>query len=176
VEKLKTQMDIVTGLMQRNNNCMMRNLVLISTTLFFLSCNQPTVFEEYKSFQNQEWNTDSIVKFEYFINDTITKHKCILKIRHSVDYEFQNLFLFIYSDLSKDTLELLIADKKGNWIGNGVGDIREIEIIFENEKTYKKKEKQIFMIEQAMRYGSKNNINNLKYIEAVGLTIIKENE
>ena len=169
-------MEIVTDLIQRKNNYMLRNLVLISTTLFFLSCNQYTVFEEYKSFQNQEWNTDSIIKFEYFINDTITNHKCILKIRHSVDYEFQNLFLFIYFDLSKDTLELLIADKKGKWTGNGVGDIREVEIILENEKIYKKKEKQTFMIEQAMRYGSNNNINNLKCIEAVGLAIIKENE
>ena len=153
----------------------MRNLFLISATIF-LSCNQPTVFEEYKTFQNQEWNADSIVKFEYFINDTIIKHKAILKIRHGVGYEFQNLFLFVYSNLSKDTLELLITDKKGKWTGNGVGDIREIEIILENEKTYKNKEKQTFMIEQAMRYGSKNKINNLKYIEAVGLTIIKENE
>ncbi|MDC0204863.1 gliding motility lipoprotein GldH [Flavobacteriales bacterium] len=162
--------------MQRDNNYMTRNFVLISTIFMFVSCDNSIVFEKYKSFQNQEWNADSLVKFEYFINDTISKHKCSLKIRNSVDYKFQNLFLFIYSDLSKDTVELLLADKKGKWIGNGVGDIREVEIILENEKVYTNKGKHTFMIEQAMRYGSNNNISNLKHIEAVGVTIIKENE
>ena len=176
MEKLKIQMEIVTDLMQRKNNYMMQNLVLIGIIFMFISCDNSIVFEKYKSFQNQEWNTDSLVKFEYFINDTITKHKCILKIRHSVDYDFQNLFLFIYSDLSKDTTELLLADKKGKWIGNGVGDIREVEIILENEKVYTNKGKHTFMIEQAMRYGSNNKISNLQHIEAVGVTIIKENE
>jgi len=155
---------------------MTRNLFLISIVLTFLSCNQTTVFEGYKSFKNQEWNTDSLVKFDYFINDTITKHKLILKIRHSVDYEFQNLFLFIYSGSSKDTVELLIADNKGKWLGKGIGDIREVEIVIENEKTYNKKENQTFTIEQATRYGLNPKIKNLKYIDAVGVTVIKENE
>ena len=154
----------------------MRTLVLISITLTFFSCNPTTVFDGDKSFKNQEWNTDSLVTFDYFINDTITKHKLILKIRHSVDYEFQNLFLFIYSGSSKDTIELLIADNRGKWLGNGVGDIREVEIVIENEKIYNKKENQTITIEQAMRYGSNEKINNLKYIYAVGLNIIKENE
>ena len=112
MEKLKIQMEIVMDLMQRKNNYMMQNLVLIGIIFMFISCDNSIVFEKYKSFQNQEWNTDSLVKFEYFINDTITKHKCILKIRHSVDYDFQNLFLFIYSDLSKDTVELLRSTTK----------------------------------------------------------------
>jgi len=155
---------------------MARNLVLIIITLLFFSCNTDTVFEDYKNFPNQEWHTDSLVKFEYFVEDTIKKHKIILKIRHTVDYEFQNLFLFFYSNFSKDTIELLITDKQGKWIGNGVGDIREVEIIFEDEKSYIKKEKQTFMIEQAMRYGPNNSIIKLNYIDAVGLSITKENE
>ena len=87
-----------------------------------------------------------------------------------------NLFLFIYSGSSKDTVELLIADNKGKWLGKGIGDIREVEIVIENEKTYNKKENQTFTIEQATRYGLNPKIKNLKYIDAVGVTVIKENE
>ena len=77
-------MEIVMALMQKDNNYMIRNFVLISTIFMFVSCDNSIVFEKYKSFQNQEWNADSLVKFEYFINDTISKHKCSLKIRNSV--------------------------------------------------------------------------------------------
>ena len=155
---------------------MTRKLFLIIIAITFISCNKTTVFEEYKGFKNQQWNTDSLVKFKYLITDTITPHKLILKIRHSIDYEFQNLFLFIYSESSKDTIELLIADNRGKWLGNGIGDIREVEIIIENKKIYKHKEHQSLTIEQAMRYGSNPAIKNLKYIDAVGVTVIRENE
>ena len=70
---------------------MIRGLGLIKIIFFFLltSCNQHIVFEKYQTFKNQEWDTDSLIKFEYLINDTITPHTYILKIRHTVDYEFQ---------------------------------------------------------------------------------------
>jgi gliding motility-associated lipoprotein GldH len=140
----------------------------------FSSCDNITVFEEYKSFENQEWNTDSLVNFDYSITDTISTYKIILNLRHSVDYEYQNLFLFVTSEASRDTIELLLADKSGRWLGSGIGDIREFTLILIDDKIYPKQESKTVTIEQAMRYGSTEKIINLKFIDAIGIRVVKK--
>ena len=152
----------------------MRNLFLIGTIVIFISCDNSIVFEKYKSFENQEWNTDSLVSFDYTITDTISTYKLVLNVRYGVEYEYQNLFLFINSEFSRDTIELLLADKSGKWLGSGVGDIREIKSLLAVEKTYPKKENNTINIEQAMRYGAAEKIKNLKFIDAIGISVIKE--
>ena len=152
----------------------MRNLFLIGTIVIFISCDNSIVFEKYKSFENQEWNTDSLVSFDYTITDTISTYKLVLNVRHGVEYEYQNLFLFVKSDSSTDTIELLLADKSGKWLGSGIGDIREIKSLFAVEKMYLKKDNNTIKIEQAMRYGSAEKITNLKFIDAIGISIVKE--
>ena len=152
----------------------MRNLFLIGTIVIFISCDSSIVFEKYKSFENQEWNTDKVLSFDYTITDTISTYKLVLKVRHSVEYEYQNLFLFVTSDSLRDTIEVVLADKSGRWLGSGVGDIREIKSLLAIEKTYFKKENKTIKIEQAMRYGAAEKIKNLKFIDAIGISIVKE--
>tara|TARA_B110000459_G_scaffold49146_1_gene54828 strand:+ start:582 stop:1046 length:465 start_codon:yes stop_codon:yes gene_type:complete len=154
---------------------MTRTLVLIATIVMFISCDRSIVFEEYKSFENQNWNTDSVVFFNYAITDTISKNIVKIKLRHTVEYEFQNLFLFIETDLN-DTIELMLANKEGMWLGSGIGDVREFEFEYQNAKLFSKKGSYSFKIEQAMRYGVAEKIQVLNNVLAVGLSIEKQNE
>jgi len=153
----------------------MRILFLIGTIVIFISCDSSIVFEEYKSFENQKWNTDSIVLFNYFTTDTTSKNIIKIKLRHTVEYEFQNLFLFIKAE-KKDTIEIQLANKEGRWIGKGVGDIRTVEFVYKNKEVFSKKGDFIIEIEQAMRYGDFERIQQLKNIEAIGLSIEKQND
>ena len=116
---------------------MIKKFALIVFLGVLFSCGPPPILNEYISLENQEWHTDSLLKFEYFITDSIIKHKCILKIRHTVEYEFQNLYLFISSESNKDTVEVLMAEKNGRWVGKGIGSIREVEIILNTNKQKK---------------------------------------
>tara|TARA_B100000795_G_C22613043_1_gene365852 strand:- start:26 stop:490 length:465 start_codon:yes stop_codon:yes gene_type:complete len=143
--------------------------------LFFISCNSATVFNDYKTFSNQEWNADSLVQFKYSISDTVSENQIIIKVRHTVDYEFQNLFVFVKSEQT-DTIELLLADKSGKWLGNGIGDVREVVIAYELDKKFKKKGEYTLEVEQAMRYGKLEKIQQLKHINAIGLSIVKQDE
>jgi len=155
----------------------MRNLFLSAVLLTYISCDIKTAHEEYKTFPKTEWHTDSVVKFNYFIQDTISRYDVILQIRHSVNYEYQNLFLFLDNGSSKDTIELLLADKNGDWFGRGIGDVREIEINYQTDKKYNKKGKYNFTLEQAMRYGDEEKSIILKNIYSIGVCVIKkENE
>ena len=113
--------------------------------------------------------------FNYSVADTTTKNTVIIKLRHTVDYEFQNLFLFITTDVM-DTVELMLANKEGKWLGNGVCDVREFEFKYSNEKLFSKKGVYPFKIEQAMRYGLAGKIQVLNNILSVGISIKKQDE
>ena len=153
----------------------MRTLALIGTIVMFISCDSSVVFEEYKSFENQKWNTDSAAFFNYPIIDTTSRNTVKIKLRHTVEYEFQNLFLFIETDVM-DTVELILANKQGMWFGSGIGDVREFEFEYQNAKLFSKKGNYSFKIEQAMRYGVTEKIQVLNNVLDVGLSIEKQNE
>ena len=153
----------------------MRTLVLIGTIVMFISCNNNIVFEDYSAFKNHTWNADSSVVFSYFITDTICKNQIVIKVRHTTDYEFQNLFLFVKAEKT-DTLELLLASKKGKWLGKGIGDVREVEVAYRKDKVFAKKGDFTFEIEQAMRYGKLEKIQHLKNIKAIGLSVQKQDD
>jgi len=154
---------------------MIRTLAFIGTIVMFISCDSSIVFEEYKSFENQKWNTDSAAFFNYSISDTINKNTIKIKLRHTVEYEFQNLFLFIETDVM-DTVELMLANKDGMWLGSGIGDVREFKFDYQNGKLFSKKGIYSFKIEQAMRYGLAEKIQILNNVLSVGLSIEKQNE
>ena len=153
----------------------MRTLVLIGTIAMFISCNNNVVFDDYKTFENQIWNSDSSVVFGYSASDTIYTHKLVIKVRHTTDYEFQNLFLFIKTEKT-DTLELLLANKEGKWLGKGIGDVREVEFVYRKDKVFPRKGNFTFEIEQAIRYGELETIQHLNNIKAIGLSIQKQDD
>ena len=152
---------------------MIRTLAFIGTIVMFISCDSSIVFEEYKSFENQKWNTDSAAFFNYATSDTTSKNTIKIKLRHTVEYEFQNLFLFIETDVM-DTVELMLANKEGMWLGSGIGDVREFEFEYQNAKLFSKKGNYSFKIEQAMRYGMAEKIQILNNVLAVGISIEKK--
>ena len=152
---------------------MIRTLAFIGTIVMFISCDSSIVFEEYKSFENQKWNTDSVAFFNYANSDTTSKNTIKIKLRHTVEYEFQNLFLFIETDVM-DTVELMLANKEGMWLGSGIGDVREFEFEYQNAKLFSKKGYYSFKIEQAMRYGMAEKIQILNNVLAVGISIEKQ--
>ena len=105
----------------------------------------------------------------------LRQNQIVIKVRHTTNYEFQNLFLFVKAEKT-DTLELLLANKEGKWLGNGIGDIREVEFVYRKDKVFAKKGDFTFEIEQAMRYGELEKIQHLNNIKAIGLSIQKQDD
>ena len=152
----------------------MIRIVLISLfTVLFFSCSTKKSHEKYHHFSDQSWCTDSIVSFEFNHLDTTKNYNLWLNIRHTVNYQFQNLFVFTYLENKKDTIELKLANKQGKWFGSGLSHIREYNCLI--QKNYKPIQTFEIKIEQAMRYGGKRKIESLKHITAVGVQLT-ENE
>ena len=140
--------------------------------LFLTSCNINDN-SSYKVFEEDCWHADSIITLNHNVVDTITKQNLYLKIRHTTDFEYQNIFLFVDFQEKRDTIEITLSEKNGKWLGSGFGDIKEVEYCFAKETIFNSKKTSKVTVEQAMRYGDQPVITNLKEIIALGINIKK---
>ena len=148
-------------------------ILLFFLVVGFVSCQNENKKEVYHSFNNNTWNTDSIVSFELDNIDTTSSHDLYLMVRHTTNFKFQNLFLFTNFENQQDTLELLLSEKSGRWLGKGFGEIKELKIKIKENVNFKENQNQIFSVEQAMRYEDLEKIINLTEIVAVGIGLYK---
>ena len=148
-------------------------MLLFFLVVGFVSCQNENKKEVYHSFNNNTWNTDSIVSFELDNIDTTSSHDLYLMVRHTTNFKFQNLFLFTNFENQQDTLELFLSEKSGRWLGKGFGEIKELKIRIKENVNFKENQDQIFSVEQAMRYEDLEKIINLTEIVAVGIGLYK---
>ena len=150
------------------------NCSLFLCVITLISCENNT-YENYHSFHHNGWISDSIVYFKYTITDTTRRYDLSLNVRHTVNYEFQNLFIFLEED-TRDTIEISLANKRGKWLGRGISDVREFKYTIENQRVFTKKGTYELSVEQAMRYGELHKIERLEHILDIGLIVSENNE
>ena len=148
-------------------------VLLLFLAVSFVTCQNDNKKESYHSFNNNTWNTDSIVSFEFDNIDTTNPHDMYLMVRHTTSYKFQNLFLFTNFENQEDTLEVFLSEKSGKWLGKGFGETKELKIKIKDNVNFKENQDQKFSVEQAMRYEGLEKIINLTEIVAVGIGLYK---
>ena len=120
------------------------------------SCDRNRILEENIPIPEGQWNSRNHVIFNVDIQTTTDPCNVYLNLRNTPDYPFSNLFLFMtthYPDgtRSADTLELLLADYQGRWLGKGMGSIRFNRFLLKKNVHFPMKGKYRFEFEQAMR-------------------------
>ena len=148
-------------------------IIFVFLSLFLLVCCNTNTESSYSVFEEDSWHADSIITLSHSVVDTITKQNLYLKIRHTTDFEYQNIFLFVDFQQKRDTIEVTLSEKNGKWLGSGFGDIKEVEYCFAKEVIFNSKKTSNVTFEQAMRYGDQPVITNLKGIIALGINIKK---
>jgi gliding motility-associated lipoprotein GldH len=73
------------------------------------------------------WHADSIANFKVEVTDTISDYAVYIKLRHNHNYPFRNIWFFrtITSERGveyADTINYVLADDMGKWLGKGIGD------------------------------------------------------
>ena len=138
--------------MTKNNLLIFITGILLSIT----SCNEKRIFEQYEEIDDAVWHADSIITFSANIKDTVNPYDLFVHIRNSGKYSYSNLYLFITIKFPKtgsihDTLECILADKKGKWLGKGFGGVWNNPIPYKKAIRFPRKGIYTFTIEQAMR-------------------------
>ena len=155
----------------------MKKIVILSLSLslclfIITSCDPNRIYEEYIEIPDGIWNRYNMVKFSVNVSDTLTPHNVYVNIRNTGLYTKSNLFLFITitspdGTSIRDTFECILADEKGRWLGKGLGDIVDNQILYKKNVLFPNPGTYTFEYEQAMR------IENLPFIMDVGLRVEK---
>lgn len=150
--------------------------------LCLASCNGNLVFSEYQSVKNGQWDIGQTPVFEFSQMDASQAHHMFINIRNDNTFQFSNLFLITeleYPDGTtyKDTLEYKMAEPSGEWLGKGLGSIKENKlwyrenIVFPDSGVYK------LRVAHAMRKnGEVEGLHILDGVTDVGLEIEKSTQ
>ena len=95
-----------------------------------------------------------------------------VNVRNADGFPYRDIFLFIKTTspdgkIYNDTLDCILADEQGKWLGDGMGDIYDNQIPFKRNAHFPIKGKYVFEIQQGMR------TDNLPLIMDVGIRIEK---
>lgn len=140
--------------------------------IFFASCDSKRIYEKNIEIIGNTWDDSQKIKFEVAVTDTVSGNNVFINLRHAGFYPYSNLFIFIKTTfpngkVTRDTAECILADDKGKWFGEGLGDLWDARILFKRNVRFSQSGTYIFEYEQAMR------IEKLPGVMDVGLRIEK---
>ncbi len=147
-------------------------LIFASLIILLSSCDKKAIYDNTKTISEGVWNVNDPVIFEVPVKDTMAVYNFYLNIRHSTDYKFANIYFFvtsIYPDgkMARDTVECILADRQGKWLGKGISNIRDDQILLRRGLRFPESGTYTFEFEQAMRQ------KELPGIKDIGLRIEK---
>ena len=147
--------------------------LLLVVSAVFISCDRKRVFEENKVIPEGTWKVHEKFSFAVPIDDLISRYQVFINVRNAPEYPYSNLYVFLNTfipdgKMSRDTIELTLADYDGRWLGSGMGSVKFSRFLLKNNVQFPEKGTYRFEIEQAMR------VNDLKGIRDFGLRIEKQ--
>jgi len=148
-------------------------VIFAAVALFLVSCDRDVMFEQNIRIPESVWNLQDSLSFSVEISDTVSLHNMYVNIRNTTDYPFSNFFMFLdirFPDgqLIRDTLEMELADRTGNWTGRGMGHIKANRFLFRTGVWFPQIGTYTLTMQQAMR------IDALPGVSDIGLRITKE--
>ncbi len=122
---------------------------------------------------NKPWKSSQPVSFEFNIQDTISPYSFYINVRNNMDYDFSNIYFFVTTTFpdgttGRDTVECILANVRGKWLGSGMGNIKESSHLIREDLVFPASGKYQMQLEQAMRE------EKLDGIEDVGIKIVKK--
>lgn len=147
--------------------------LIFGFTIVISSCNTAMIYNQTEDIEGT-WNRYDSAVFHVPIEDTAALYNFYINIRNNNDYRYSNLYVFFHSifpngNKTHDTLEFILADKRGKWLGKGIGEIKENNILIRKNMRFPVQGEYTFKIEQGMRS------DDLKGIEDIGISIEKSN-
>jgi gliding motility-associated lipoprotein GldH len=134
--------------------------VIPCAVLLLAGCDGDIVHQSDMPVEGAAWDRAWKPAFAVDITDTISAHNVFIDIRHTGDYPYSDLYLFITATgpglpTTRDTVECLLADPTGKWYGKGQGfifaDRVEAEVLYQVNRRFPRKGRYTFQLEQAMR-------------------------
>lgn len=147
---------------------MSRTIGLFLCLLWLYSCSSDEV---YMASVDNTWAKNEAKKIDFHINDAQSAKNLIFVIRNNNEYPYSNLFLIstLKDEQQKvikiDTMQYLLAKPNGEWLGSGMGSVKEIWVQYKNDYIFPKNGQYHLEIKHGMR------TEKLQGIEDIGIKI-----
>jgi gliding motility-associated lipoprotein GldH len=146
--------------------------IILTIALFHFSCDKNRVFEQNITVEGGSWAMDNIAVFNFEIADTSAEYNILINLRNRSDYPYSNIYLFLQliapdGKTASDTLNCLLADEKGQWLGKSAGNIWDNRIPYKWGVKFPMQGNYQIKYMQAMRH------EKLEAITDVGLRVEK---
>lgn len=140
--------------------------LIIIILAFYASCDKSRVFDEYRAMPEEQWHMDSLKHFKFHIEDSLAIYNMFINIRNTGQYEFSNLIVFVKTTLPgkltlKDTVNCILADEKGDWLGSGFGSIWTNKIPYKTKFRFPRKGEYGVDIQHGMRKAKLHGISDV---------------
>ncbi len=153
-----------------------RFFVLMSFILG-ISCNENIYYTQYSQLNNGIWKETDTLEFSIKDLDTLPNYDLFFNVRNDQSYAYSNLFVITEFQHPKgkieiDTLEYLMAEPNGKWLGKGMGSIKESKLWYKENIKLQDSGVYRIRITQAMRKnGEVDGLSALEGITDFGVEI-----
>lgn len=158
---------------------MRRTIIGCACLSLLAGCTDGSLHSETRPVPNGTWHQAWQPEFNFDVADTLGQYDTYIDIRHTGDYAYSNLLLFVTLKRPNghavlDTVEIPLADATGRWFGKGLGFIRskgaEAHVLYKYNNRFPQTGRYGVVLEQAMR------VDPLPDIIDVGISVEKHND
>ncbi len=110
-------------------------IAFILLIIFFVlsGCETKQLFEQSTIYPNHNWPSKQATKYQFNVTDTAATYKIFFVIRHHNAYHYKNIWLDLIikspkNAITKQVLNLNLADDAKGWLGTGMDDIYDQRI------------------------------------------------
>ena len=126
--------------------------------------------QRYESVPASGWLAESPVCMAVPVSDTLGVYNVALRLRHTDDYPYSNLWLFVTTvapdnTATVDTVNIRLADEYGRWFGSGIGASIQYEFLYRRAFRFDRSGLWHIVIQQGMQD------SELPGITAVGIKV-----
>ena len=132
-----------------------RAMAWLAGVALLCSCAEPPIYEQYQAVEQTVWPQDKEYYFIFQVDSPSVPVDISLRLRNNNRYPYQNLWLFVLEErpigpVLRDTIECLLADDYGKWLGHGIS-LYESEIPIRQGYTFPTRGQYAITVRQGMR-------------------------
>ena len=141
-----------------------KNIFLIGMiAVVLLGCQTKQLFEQSTIYPDHKWASKQVNEYQFQINDSTVPYQVYFVIRHHNAYHYKNIWIQLKTttpndSVSKQSVNLNLADDIKGWFGTGMDDLYDQRIPINSEPVYFKKGLYKFALSHTMREDPLDNI------------------
>jgi gliding motility-associated lipoprotein GldH len=155
--------------MNKLSGSLLSKIIFFVGALLMLGCGGNFEYQKAYQIQDNSWNYQDTLNFNFNIEDTSRIYNLFLEIEHQNTYSYQNLYTQIHTKFPggerlTETLSLELADKTGTWMGKCSGTTCKLLIPIQQNAFFNASGDYEITLEQYMRKNPIEGINAISFL------------